>query len=368
MSDKVRVQQLLDEILDSDRTPEEVCADCPEFLADVHRRLRNMRLLEADLDDLFPPTLIQDANPAAGLPEIPGYEVDAVIGRGGMGIVYRALHLRLNRTVAVKMLLDEVYVGGHARQRFLREAEAVAALRHPNVVQVYDMGEHDGRPYFTMELAEGGSLKEKVAGTPQPAAWAASMIATLAGAVHLAHQSGIVHRDLKPANVLLTADGTPKVTDFGLACRLEDTEGLTLHGVLVGTPSYMAPEQARSDKSATGPATDVYALGAILYELLTGRPPFRADTSTATLRQVMEEEPASPTGLNSRVPRDLETICLKCLQKRPSATPARRPWPKTCAASSATNRSWPARRGHWSGPPSGSGGGRPLRGSWRPRC
>jgi serine/threonine-protein kinase len=319
MSDEPRVQQLLDEILDSDRTPEEVCADCPDLLAEVHRRFRQIRILEAELDSLFPPTFGEDADTAvAAVPEIPGYQVDGVIGRGGMGIVYKALHLRLNRTVALKMLLAGVYAGGHERQRFLREAEAVAALRHPNVVQIYDMGEHDGRPYFTMELVEGGNLKEKVAGTPQPAAWAASLTATLAGAVHLAHQSGIVHRDLKPANVLLTADGTPKVTDFGLASRLEDKEGLTLHGVLVGTPSYMAPEQARSDKSAIGPATDVYALGAILYEMLTGRPPFRADTATATLRQVMDEEPASPTGLNSRVPRDLETICLKCLQKGPS--------------------------------------------------
>ncbi|HKB38049.1 MAG TPA: serine/threonine-protein kinase, partial [Gemmataceae bacterium] len=306
---------MLDEILDSDRTPEEVCADCPDLLAEVDRRFRRMRLLETEFDALFPAAPTQDADPADVLPEISGYQVDAVIGRGGMGIVYKALHLRLNRTVALKMLLAGAYAGGHERQRFLREAEAVAALRHPNVVQVFDMGEHDGRPYFTMELVEGGSLKEKVAGTPQPAAWAASLTATLAGAVHIAHQNGIVHRDLKPANILLTADGTPKVTDFGLAARLENKEGLTISGVLVGTPSYMAPEQARGDKSAIGPATDVYALGAILYELLTGRPPFRADTSTATLRQVVDEEPASPTRLNSRVPPDLETICLKCLQK-----------------------------------------------------
>jgi serine/threonine-protein kinase len=325
MSDEARVQQLLDEIYDSNRTPEEVCADCPELLPEVRKRRRQMRLLEAHLDVLFPtPTPDQGANtptpwnPAGELPDIPGYRVAAVIGRGGMGIVYKALHLRLNRTVALKMLLAGAYASRVERQRFLREAEAVAGLRHANIVQVYDLGEHDGRPYFTMELVEGGSLQAKVAGTPQPAAWAASLVATLAGAVHIAHQSGIVHRDLKPANVLLKADGTPKVTDFGLARRLEDAEGLTLSGALVGTPSYMAPEQARSDKSAIGPATDVYALGAILYELLTGRPPFRAESPTATLQQVVAEEPAPPTQLNSRVPRDLETICLKCLQKGPS--------------------------------------------------
>jgi serine/threonine-protein kinase len=325
MCDETRVEQLLDELVDSDLTPEQVCADCPEYLAEVRSRREQMRRVEAELDVLFPhSTLDPDADSfaaldlAAELPDIPGYQVDAVIGRGGMGIVYQARHLRLNRTVALKTLRGGPLAGHYDRQRFFREAEAVAALRHPNVVQLYDMGDVDGRPYFTMELVEGGSLRAKIAGTPQPAALAASLTAALAGAVHVAHLSGIVHRDLKPANVLLTADGTPKVTDFGLAWRLEDEEGLTQSGVLMGTPSYMAPEQARGDKSAIGPATDVYALGAILYELLTGRPPFRADTATATLRQVAEEEPVSPSRLNSRVPRDLETICLKCLQKGPS--------------------------------------------------
>jgi hypothetical protein len=325
MSDETRVEQLLEEIFDSDRTPEEICADCPELLPEVRKRHRHMRLMEAELEVLFPtprPTRGADTlvplNLAAELPEIPGYQVEAVLGRGGMGIVYKAHHLRLNRPVALKMLLTGAYARREELERFLREAEAIAGLRHANIVQVYDVGDVDGRPYFTMELVEGGSLQAKVAGTPQPAAWAASLTATLAGAVHLAHQSGIVHRDLKPANVLLTADGTPKVTDFGLARRLEGEEGLTLSGVLVGTPSYMAPEQARGDKSAIGPATDVYALGAILYELLTGRPPFEADTATATLQQVLADEPVPPARLNSRVPRDLETICLKCLQKAPA--------------------------------------------------
>jgi formylglycine-generating enzyme required for sulfatase activity len=215
------------------------------------------------------------------------------------------------------MALAGSYAGPHERERFRREAEAVAALRHPNLVQVYDAGDWAGRPYFTMELIEGGSLAQKLAGTPQPARQAAALLATLAEAVHVAHQGGIVHRDLKPANILLTADGTPKVADFGLARRLEGGARLTQSGALVGTPSYMAPEQARGQPNI-GPAVDVYALGAILYELLTGRPPFHAETAAATMNQVITYDPVPPSRLHIKVPRDLETICLKCLQKAPA--------------------------------------------------
>jgi serine/threonine-protein kinase len=193
----------------------------------------------------------------------------------------------------------------------------VAGLRHPNIVQVYDVGDVDGRPYFTMELVEGSSLAERIAGVPQPAGEAARLLTQMADAVHAAHQAGVVHRDLKPGNVLLGPDGAPKVTDFGLAHRLDGDHGLTVTGVPIGTPSYMAPEQARGDRAAIGPATDVYALGAILYELLTGRPPFKGETATATLQQVVADEPVPPARLNARVPRDLQTICLKCLQKDP---------------------------------------------------
>ena len=254
---------------------------------------------------------------SADLPQIPGHEVQEVLGRGGMGVVYKARHVRLNRSVALKMLLTGAHASPESRERFLREAEAVAGLRHPNIVQVHDMGDQDGQPYFTMEFVEGGNLAQKLAGTPQPPRQAAALLATLAEAVQAAHQSGIVHRDLKPSNVLLTADGTPKISDFGLARRMEGEAGLTWTGTAVGTPSYMAPEQAEAKPLTWGPAVDIYALGAILYELLTGRPPFRAETAAETLRQVISQDPVPPSRLNAKVPRDLETICLKCLEKDP---------------------------------------------------
>jgi serine/threonine-protein kinase len=319
MSDDPRVQQLLDELLDSHATPEVVCVSCPELLPEVRERWRQMCRVRADLDALFPLPGEPTPQPPVGaaLPRVPGYEVEAVLGRGGVGVVYKARQVRLNRTVALKMLLAGEYAGPRDLERFLREAEAEAGLRHPHIVQVHDVGEHEGRPYFTMEFLEGGSLAQKLQGAPQPGRQAAALVATLAGAVQVAHQGGVVHRDLKPGNVLLGADGTPKISDFGLARRLEGGAGLTLSGVPMGTPSYMAPEQARGQTRAVGPAVDVYALGAILYELLTGRPPFRGETPAETVLQVINQDPAPPSRLNARVPRDLETICLKCLHKDP---------------------------------------------------
>jgi serine/threonine-protein kinase len=317
MTDDSRVQQLLDELHASHATPEAVCESCPELLPVVRKRWRRIRRLRADLDALFPANEATPPPEGTDLPQVPGYEVEAVLGRGGMGIVFRARHLRLNRPVALKMALGGAYAEPRERVRFQREAEAAAGLRHPNIVQVYDFGEADGRPYFTMEYIDGESLAQKLAATPQPVHQAARLGATLAVAVQAAHACGIVHRDLKPANVLLTTDGTPKISDFGLARRVVDGAGLTQSGVPVGTPSYMAPEQARGQARAIGPAVDVYALGAILYELLTGRPPFRGETPAETTLQVISREPVPPSQLNARVPRDLETICLKCLHKEP---------------------------------------------------
>jgi eukaryotic-like serine/threonine-protein kinase len=251
-------------------------------------------------------------------PAISGYEILGELGRGGMGVVYKARHAGLNRLVAVKMILTGAYAAAEDLARFRTEAEAVAALQHANVVQIYEIGEQAGRPYFSLEFVEGGNLGQKLAGAPQPPRQAAELVETLARAVHFAHERGIVHRDLKPANVLLTAEGLPKITDFGLAKRLDDAAGHTQSGAVVGTPSYMAPEQAVPKSKEVGPATDVYALGAILYEMLTGRPPFRAATALETLQQVLADEPAPPRQLQSKTPRDLETICLKCLEKRPA--------------------------------------------------
>jgi tetratricopeptide (TPR) repeat protein len=254
---------------------------------------------------------------------VPGYELLGEIGRGGMGVVYKARHRQLNRLVALKV----IGAGGHAdagqRVRFRTEAEAAARLQHPHVVQIHEVGEHNGLPYLCLEFLDGGNLAHKLTGTPLPAGQAAGLVQTLARAVHYAHCRGVVHRDLKPANVLLAVDGTPKIADFGLAKILDDSAGLTASGAILGTPSYMAPEQAscarpgRVAGERVGPAADVYALGAILYELLTGRPPFKAATPLETVLQVVADEPVPPRLLQPGTPRDLETVCLKCLAKEP---------------------------------------------------
>ncbi len=269
----------------------------------------------------------------ADWPTVPGYEILAELGRGGMGVVYKARQVGLKRLVALKLLRDSALAGAEERARFRIEAEAAARLRHPNVVQVYQVGEHQGRPYFSMELVEGGSLDRYLAGRPLPATQAAELIRTLARAVEHAHAQRVVHRDLKPANILLVSgessqDTThhspltthhPKIADFGLAKRLDsDSTAWTQAGAVLGTASYMAPEQADGRAAEVGPAADVYALGAILYELLTGRPPFQADSWNRTVEQVLHEEPAPPTRLHPDVPRDLETVCLKCLEKDPA--------------------------------------------------
>ncbi len=251
----------------------------------------------------------------------PGYEIMDKLGRGGMAVVYKARQTQLQRLVALKMILHGDYAEEHHKQRFYREAEAVARLRHVNIVQIYEIGQHQGQPYLALEYCDGGSLKDKLRNGPLAAPAAGQVVETLARAVAVAHQQRIVHRDLKPGNVLLTADGTLKITDFGLARELGELatsqqDALTASGVVIGTPSYMAPEQARGEP--VGPTADVYALGVILYELLTGQPPFRAATMLDTLHHVQDTEPVPLRRLQPRTPRDLETICLKCLQKEPS--------------------------------------------------
>jgi WD40 repeat protein/predicted Ser/Thr protein kinase len=256
------------------------------------------------------------AGPAAGpFPDIPGCEILSELGRGGMGVVYEARQVRLNRLCALKIALPGKHTGAVARARFLAEAEIVARLRHPNIVQIYGLGEHEGLAYFEMEYIEGGSLARRLDGTPWAPEPAARMVAVLARAIGDAHRLGIVHRDLKPANVLLTDDGTPKVVDFGLAKSLEADSNLTKSGAFIGTPSYAAPEQAEGQ--AVGPAADIYALGAIFYHMLTGRPPFQAATVLGTLDQVKSADPVPPSRLQPGLPRDAETIALKCLEKDP---------------------------------------------------
>jgi WD40 repeat protein/serine/threonine protein kinase len=283
-------------------------------LAAEESRLLHRHALEAD----GLPTLPQRA-PAAGppLPVIPGYKVLGYLARGGMGAVYKARQIDLDRLVALKMILSGAYADAEERARFRNEALASARLRHPNVVQVYEVGEHDGQPFLALEFVDGGSLAGQLNGTPLEARRAAETVEVLARAVAAAHAAGVVHRDLKPANVLLTSDGTLKVADFGLAKRLEAGPGHTHTGAVVGTPAYMSPEQAAGKTKEVGPPADVYSLGVILYECLTGRPPFQAASAHETLVRVLSDEPVPPRRLNPGCPRDLETICLKCLHKEP---------------------------------------------------
>jgi WD40 repeat protein len=264
----------------------------------------------------LPPT--ESAPFETGLAHIPGYDVLAELGRGGMGVVYKAHHKNLNRVVALKMILAGSHAGPLELARFRQEAETAARLQHPNIVQVYEVSSHAGLSYLALEYVDGGSLAKKTAGIPQPVREAARLVELLARAVDHAHQNGIIHRDLTPGNVLLTADGAPKLTDFGLARSMSDAQKMTATGAIVGTPGYLAPEQAQASKVAIGPATDIHALGAILFSLLTGRPPFQAATPLETILQTIDKEAVRPMQLRPDTPVDLETICLKCLQKEPS--------------------------------------------------
>jgi serine/threonine-protein kinase len=290
------------------------------------------------------PTLPADHKPATELGRpyrsFADYELVEVIAHGGMGVVYKARQVSLNRNVALKMIRSGELASSTERERFRREAEAAANLNHPDIVSIFEVGERDGQCYFSMQLIEGGSLAQKMdefglpsndskSGRRAPSSqWPmeaikermariAELLAQVALAVHHAHEHGVLHRDLKPGNILIDAQGRPHVTDFGLAKRSQTDESLTQSGVIVGTPSYMSPEQADCKRGTPGAASDVYSLGAVLYELLTGRPPFRAETPVDTILQVLEQEPQRVRALNRAVDRNLESICLKCLEKEP---------------------------------------------------
>jgi serine/threonine-protein kinase len=248
---------------------------------------------------------------------IAGYEILGELGRGGLGVVYRARQVKLNRLVALKMIRRREGLAAEQLARFRTEAEAIARLQHPNIVQIFDTGEHQGQPFLALELIEGGTLAQQVNAPPLPARRSAELVRTLAGAVAYAHGRGVLHRDLKPANILLTADGVPKIADFGLAKCLDDDPGHTLDGQLVGTPCYMAPEQASGQAELVGPHTDVFGLGAILYQLLTGRPLYQATDQLGMLEQARQGQVVPPRRLNRRVPRALERICSRALAADP---------------------------------------------------
>jgi serine/threonine protein kinase len=318
------------------------------------RRRRESDLRPAEFHERFPQyrgwlgaLLPADPTAAAAPPlgarlAVPGYEVLGLLGKGGMGVVYHARDVRHGRLVALKVIRGDDPFDPEPAARFRAEAEAVARLKHPNVVEIYDVGEVNGRPYLALEYVAGGSLRRRLAYGPLTAADAVALVATLAGAMQFVHDHGILHRDLKPDNILLPMGklewgrgsedasfpiphfafsssefATPKITDFGLARRLGGASGQTPSGWLIGTPGYMAPEQAAGVGKDVGPAADVWGLGTILYECLTGRPPFAGASVLEVLRRVADDDPAPPRQLAAGVPADVEAVCLQCLRKEP---------------------------------------------------
>lgn len=278
---------------------------------------------QSTLIDSSPPRLGPDEPPEPASPSpAPGkrfgkYELISEIARGGMGVVYRARDTVLNRVVAIKMILSGSMATADERERFQREAQLAANLDHPNVVPIHEVGEHDGFPYFSMRLIEGGSLADRLSAYHDDPRAAGRLIAILARAVQFANEKGFIHCDLKPSNILMDHDGAPRITDFGLARHATETSGITVSGAILGTPSYMAPEQASGQRREISAATDVYGLGAIFYELLTGRPPFQLPTKMETVLHALYGEPIPPRELRPDLPKELESICLKCLEKAP---------------------------------------------------
>jgi eukaryotic-like serine/threonine-protein kinase len=288
----------------------------PALWNELRQRIERRKRLHALLKLPHAPA---EGEPGADepLPSFPDHEILGELGRGGMGVVYKARDKKLDRIVALKTIAEGQYATPDQRERFRAEAQAIARLRHPNIIAIHAIGEHAKRPYLSLEFAEGGNLAQRLLAGPMAARTAAEIVETLARAIRAAHTAGVVHRDLKPSNVLLTAEGIPKVSDFGLAKLLDADSGRTLSGQVLGSPSYMAPEQAEGHAKLVGPAADIYALGAILYQALTGRPPFLGESQLETLKLVVTNDVVAPRSLRPDVPRDLETICLKCLEKEP---------------------------------------------------
>ena len=296
-----------------------ICQEHPD-LADELRRLWGAMLVTDTAGAAREEGIAGDSSAnrwqSLSLPTTIGdYELIEELGRGGMGVVFRARQISLDREVAVKMILRGRLASESDLQRFLAEASATARLEHPNIVPVYEAGDIEGRPFFSMQLVEGETLADRVAAGPMPQREAAQVVAAIARAIGVAHRQGILHRDLKPSNILLSADGTPMVTDFGLAKETGSDADLTRSGMLVGTPAYMSPEQAAGRRSLIGPASDIYSLGSILYFALTGRSPFVAESSMELVMLVIEQDPAPPRALRPSLDRDLEMIVIRCLQK-----------------------------------------------------
>ncbi|MHB1558308.1 MAG: WD40 repeat domain-containing serine/threonine protein kinase [Isosphaeraceae bacterium] len=308
---------LVRESLGEPPDPAELIARFPRFANRLHRQLELHQALRGDGTTLNADMIGPDRGADDPPVNVPGYDVLEEVGRGAVGVVYRARQHGLGRIVALKVIRQWLFAERGIAARFRAEAETAARLQHPNIIQVFQVGEHQGLGFLALEYAAGESLQRRLDSGPMRPREAAALVEALARAVHFAHGHGVVHRDLKPANVVLTADGIPKLTDFGLAKLMESDGGLTRTGDLLGTPSYMAPEQASGPTGAVGPATDIYALGAILYAMLTTRPPFQGETPLSTLDMVTRHEPLPPGRLQRHTPRDLETICLKCLEKSP---------------------------------------------------
>jgi serine/threonine-protein kinase len=325
----LRLARLLDDITRAQRQGRQPDLDAlgrahPDLIDELRQLLNIARLAEQfGPATANPPTVpyVPPAGAAGSAAPLPhpfdGYELLEELGRGAMGVVYKAWEPSLKRFVALKTMLRGECASADDVTRFRAEAQAAAGLSHPGIVPVYKVGAQDGRIYFSMKYVEGTTLAARVAAGPLPPPEAARLVAAIARAVHHAHEAGILHRDLKPSNVLLDADGRPLVTDFGLAKQVAGGASLTGTGAIVGTPSYMAPEQAEGRTHEIGRAADVYALGTILYELLTGRPPFQAASAVDVLLRVRTEEPVPPRRLNPHIDPDLELVCLKCLEKRP---------------------------------------------------